>query len=203
MTARRVLSTALLIPVVLVSMAGRRPAAERYDFDPSHTQIGFVARHMLVTNVRGQFNKFSGHIMLDGQDVTRSSAEVTIEVTSVDTGNERRDNHLRSADFFEVEKFPSMTFKSRKVEKRGDQLIMTGDLTIRDVTKQVEIPFELTGPVAQRGRKRIGAEGTLKINRFDYGLKWNQAVETGGLVVGEDIRVELNISAVSAPPAAQ
>jgi len=203
MISRRILATALLLPVVLVSAAGRHSTAERYNFDTSHTQIGFVARHMLVTNVRGKFNKFEGHIMLDAQDVTRSSVQVTIDVGSVDTDNERRDNHLRSADFFEVEKFPKMTFASKKVEKRGSQLVMIGDLTIRDVTKQVEIPFELSGPVTQGGRKRIGVEAMLRINRFDYGLKWNQAVEAGGLVVGEEIRVELNVEAVAAPPASE
>jgi len=194
----RIASTALVLGLTAAVTAGARPAAERYEIDPAHTYIGFTAKHMLVTNVRGRFNRFSGHITLDSQDITKSSAEVTIEAASIDTDNERRDDHLRSADFFEAEKYPTIRFVSRRVEKKGESLTLVGDLTIRDVTREVAIPFELTGPVAAGNRKSIGVEASLRINRFDYGLKWNRAIETGGLVVGEEIRIDLNVEAHSA-----
>ncbi len=173
-----VAGTLLLVGVVGVATAARQSSAERYDFDTAHTQIAFVARHNMVTNVRGKFNRFAGHIMLDEQDVTRSSAEVTIEAASVDTDNQNRDNDLRSANFFEAEKYPNLTFKSKRVEKQGAQLALIGDLTIRDVTKEVRIPFDVTPPLASGGRKRIGVEGVLKVNRHDYGLKWNRLIES-------------------------
>ena len=199
---KRLVSSALVLGLAVGVMGSAWPAApERYELDGAHTNIGFVAKHMLVTNVRGKFNTFSGHITLDPQDVTKSSADVTIQVASIDTDNQRRDDHLRSADFFEAERYPTIRFVSKRVEKKGNDLSLVGDLTIRDVTKEVAIPFELTGPVSNGGRKTIGAEGTLRINRFDYGLKWNRAVETGGLVVGEEIRIELNIQAHTARPA--
>lgn len=198
---RKTRALVLLAVMAGVTAGSRYPAAERYELDPSHTYIGFTAKHMLVTNVRGKFNRFSGHILLDAQDVTKSSADVTIEVASIDTDNQRRDDHLRSADFFEAEKFPTIRFVSRRAVKQGDQLVLVGDLTIRDVTKEVAIPFELAGPVVSGSRKTIGVEGAVRINRFDYGLKWNRAVETGGLVVGEEIRIELNVQAHAAQAA--
>jgi len=195
---RRIASTTLVLGLAVALTAGGRPAPERYEIDPAHTYIGFSAKHMLVTNVRGRFNGFSGHITLDPLDVTKSSVDVTIEVASIDTDNDRRDDHLRSADFFEAEKYPAMRFVSKRVEKKGADLVLVGDLTIRDITREVAIPFELAGPVSAGGRKSIGVEASLRINRFDYGLKWNRAVETGGLVVGEEIRIDLNVEAHTA-----
>ncbi len=194
--------TTLLAGLTLGVSAARQPAVERYEFDTSHTQLAFVARHMMVTNVRGKFNRFTGHIMLDDQDVTRSSAQVTIEAASVDTDHERRDNDLKSTNFFEVEKYPNITFTSKRVEKNGSQLALIGDLTIRDVTREVRLPFELTGPITQQGSKRIGVEGSLKVNRFDYGLKWNQLREAIP-VVGDSIRIDINVEAVSRPSRTQ
>src|SRR5690606_19819041 len=148
-----------------------------------------------VTNVRGKFTEFSGHIMLDENDITKSSVNVTIVANSVDTSNERRDNELRSANFFHVAQFPEITFRSTAVERTDDGLVLVGDLTIRDVTKSVRIPFELVGPVdAANGRRRIGAEGSLRINRFDYGLQWNRLQETIP-VVGDEVRIELSVEA--------
>jgi len=191
----RIASTALVPGLAVAVLAGARPAPERYEIDPAHTYIGFTAKHMLVMNVRGRFNRFSGHITLDPQDITKSSADVTIEAASIDTGNERRDEHLRSADFFEAEKYPTIRFVSRRVEKQAESLTLVGDLIIRDVTREVAIPFELTSPVAAANRKSIGVEASLRINRFDYGLTWNRTIETGGLVVGEEIRIDLKVEA--------
>jgi polyisoprenoid-binding protein YceI len=175
--------------------AASNPDVQRYDFDVSHTYIGFTVRHLAVTNVKGRFTRFEGHIMLDENDVTRSSVNVTIDTNSVDTSNNRGDDHLRSADFFEVEKFPQLTFTSKRVERTPDGLVMVGDLTIRDVTREVRMPFEVTGPVAtSNGQRLLGAEAMLRINRFDYGLQWNRITEAAQ-VVGDEVRIELNVEA--------
>lgn len=179
------------------------PAAstvERYVLDPSHTWIGFSARHMLVTKVRGKFNDFEGEIFLDTSDVTRSRANVTIQVQSVDTDNQRRDDHLRSSDFFEAGTYPTITFRGTGVERDGEQLFLVGDLTIKDTTREVRMPFEMLGPVdGGRGTKRLGAEGEIEVDRFDWGLRWDRAMEAGGLVVGEDVTLEINVEAVHRP----
>lgn len=170
---------------------------QRFALDAAHTHIGFSARHMLVTNVRGQFNTFRGHIDFDAADVTRSTARIEIDVASIDTNNGRRDEHLRSDDFFNAAAFPHIVFDGERVERRGGDLFLVGTLTIRDVTRPVAIPFEMTGPVNAGGRARIGAEGALRIDRFDYGVQWSNTIEAGGgLVVGPEIRIELQVTAL-------
>jgi len=181
--------------------AATRPAPEKFDIDTGHSYVGFNVKHLGVSNVKGKFNEFSGSIMLDPTDITKSTVSVTINAASIDTNHERRDADLKSANFFEVDKFPTLVFVGKRVEKTADGMIVIGDLTIRDVTKEVRIQFELTGPVAAGGRKRLGAEGTLKINRSDYGLKWNRLQETVA-VVGEEVRIELNIEANTPRPPA-
>lgn len=176
--------------------AAQAAGLERYEIDVAHSNVDFVVRHLGVTNVRGRFARFGGHVELDAGDVKRSRVEVTIDAASVDTQNERRDNHLRSDDFFEVAAYPTLSFVGRRVEREGDGLVLVGDLTIRDVTRAVRIPFELTGPVqVGANQKRVGAEGALVINRFDYGLRWNRITEAVQ-VVADDVRIELSISAV-------
>jgi polyisoprenoid-binding protein YceI len=193
-------SATLIAAAALALTAGAPLEPLEYNFDASHTQIGFVVRHLGVTNVRGKFNKFTGQIRLDESDLTRSAVRVTIDAASIDTDHERRDNHLRSEDFFEVAKFPHITFVSKRVERAGDRLVAVGDLTIRDVTREVAIPFELAGPIKSgNGQKRLGAEGGLVINRFDYGLKWNRITEAVA-VVGPDVRIELNVAATTPRP---
>jgi polyisoprenoid-binding protein YceI len=173
----------------------------RFDLDPAHTQVGFTVRHLAVTNVRGRFTRFSGHVMLDEADVTRSTVEVVIDAASIDTDNERRDEHLRSADFFEAERFPNLRFVGRRVERSGDDLFLVGELTIRDVTREVRIPFEVSGPVnGGNGQRVLGAEGSLRINRFDYRLRWNRITEAVQ-VVGPEVRIDLQISARTPRPA--
>lgn len=181
--------------VALSVTAADRPDPVRFDIDTNHSYVGFNVRHLAVTNVKGKFTRFSGHIMLTEADVTLSTVNVTVETGSVDTSHERRDNHLRSSDFFESEAYPNLTFVSSRIERTDDGLVLIGDLTIRDVTKEVRIPFEIAGPVTtESGRKRLGAEGTLRVNRFDYGLQWNR-IQEAVQVVGDEVRIELSIEA--------
>lgn len=174
--------------------------ADQYVIDKAHTYVGFSVRHMMVTNVRGKFNEFDGRITLDESDITRSSASFTVKTASVDTDNERRDKHLRSDDFFNAAEYPDLTFTSKRVIKKGADLSLVGDLTIRDVTREVVIPFELSGPITSaNGRKRIGVEARLTINRFDYGLKYNRMAEATA-VVAPEVKIELNVEANTVAP---
>lgn len=195
---RQVRSSILLAMTVLLT-ASTPPSAERYVLDTSHTHLGFTVRHMMVTNVRGKFKEFSGDIVIDDKDLTKSSASLTIQTASLDTDNDRRDNHLRSDDFFNAAQFPTITFKSKRVDRQGQQLSLVGDLTIRDVTNEVVIPFEMTGPVKTGDRKRIGIEGHLRINRFAYGLTYNRFTEAVQVVAPEVI-ITVDVEAVSAAP---
>ncbi|MHB1444518.1 MAG: YceI family protein [Acidimicrobiales bacterium] len=175
-----------------------------YSLDPTHTRLGFVARHAMVTKVRGQFNQFSGVLNIDAEDPSKSTAEVSIDVASVTTGNEDRDNHLRTNDFFDVPNFPTWTFKSTSAEKVGeDTYRITGDLTIKDTTKPISIDFEHTGAAKDPwGNTRIGFEGRATVNRKDWGIGWNVALEAGGVLVGEKVTLEVDVSAVKKQPAA-
>ena len=169
-----------------------------WDLDPIHTRIGFSARHAMVTTVRGSFNDFTGSFHADLEDMDNSTVEITLQVASIDTRNQQRDDHLRSPDFFDVEKWGEITFKSTQIEEVGDHAyVVSGDLTIRDVTKAVTIPLELLGVQTDAfGALRAGFEGSRRINRRDYGLEWNMPLDTGGLMVSEKISLEFELSAV-------
>ena len=168
-----------------------------YSIDPAHTRIGFSARHAMVTKVRGQFREFDAKAHVDTDNPSNSWAEVTINAASIDTGNADRDAHLRSADFFDVEKYPTITFRSTQVERDGSDWTITGDLTIKDVTKPVTIVFEETGAAVDPfGNTRVGFEGEVTVNRKDWGLTWNAALETGGVLVSEKVKLEFDISAI-------
>jgi polyisoprenoid-binding protein YceI len=169
-----------------------------YDLDPAHSRIGFVARHAMVTKVRGAFNDVAGSGWFDAEDPARSHFEVTIQVASIDTRNADRDAHLRSNDFFDVERFPEIRFASTAVEPLDDTTYrVTGDLTIKGVTKPVTIDLELTGSAVDPfGNQRIGLEGSVTINRKDWGVSWNAALEAGGVLVSEKVVVEIEVSAV-------
>lgn len=192
--------------IAAVSLAGllfsnAALAADKYDLDLSHSQVGFAVKHMVISTVKGKFNDYSGFVMYDDKDITKSSVEFTVKVASIDTDNEKRDNHLKSPDFFEAEKFPTITFKSKKITKKGDLLSVVGDLTVRDVTKEVEVPFVFNGQIKDNwGNTRIGADATFKINRQDYGVKWSQKLDTGGLVVSDDVTLEIHIEAILPGP---
>ncbi|MBB1155515.1 MULTISPECIES: YceI family protein [Amycolatopsis] len=169
-----------------------------YTIDGSHSRIGFVARHAMVTKVRGSFNEFEGSFTLDGENPANSSANVTIQTKSVDTRNADRDGHLRTNDFLSVEQFPTITFTSTGIKQTGeDTFDVTGDLTVKDVTKQVTIPFEFGGAAKDPfGNDRVGFEGSTTINRSDYGVTFNAALETGGVLVSDKITLEFEISAI-------
>ena len=168
-----------------------------WQIDPTHTTIGFSVRHAMIAKVRGRFTDFAGSFTLNGDDPANSSAQLTVLLTSVDTQNDDRDNHLRSAEFFDVESFPEMTFISTSVESKGSDFVVTGDLSVHGVTKTVPVKFELVG-ISQDpwGNTRIGFEGEAEINRRDFGLEWNVALDTGGVLVSENIKITLDVEAV-------
>ncbi|MEU3555022.1 YceI family protein [Streptomyces fragilis] len=169
-----------------------------YTVDPSHTTLGFVARHAMVTNVKGQFREFTGTLHLDGSDPSKSTASLDIVVNSIDTGSADRDGHLRSADFFKTDEFPTMTFRSTAVEAAGgDDYRVTGDLSLLGVTKEVTIDLEFQGAAKDPfGNERVGFEGRGEISRSDWGVTWNAALETGGVLVSDKIKLRFDISAI-------
>lgn len=169
-----------------------------YAIDASHSRIGFVARHAMVTKVRGSFNDFEGTAHIDGTDPSKSSVQVRIQAASVDTRNADRDNHLRANDFFDMANYPELTFASTAVEVVGeDAYRVTGDLTIKAVTKSVVVDFDYTGSVVDPyNNLRIGLEGSVVVNRKDWGIVWNAPLEAGGILVSEKITLELEISAI-------
>jgi polyisoprenoid-binding protein YceI len=197
---------ALAVGGVFTSAGAAR--ASTWDIDPAHSSVGFSIRHMMVSTVKGQFAKVKGALNLDEKDVTKSSIEVTIDVASVDTHEPKRDGHLQSPDFFDVAKYPTATFKSTKVQKAGSgKLKVTGDLTLHGVTKPVVL--EVEGPTAAYktpfGTTVRGVHATGKINRKDFGIGWNKVLDNGGVLVGDevalDIGTELSEKTEAAAPA--
>ena len=173
-------------------------ATGTYTIDPAHSRIGFVARHAMVTKVRGSFNEFEGSGYFDAENPTNSHAELTIQAASIDTRNADRDGHLRSNDFFDMETYPEITFVSTAVEQTDSgRFRVTGDLTIKGVTKPVTVDFEYTGTVVDPwGNTRIGFEGSTTVNRKDWGVNWNAALEAGGVLVSEKVTLEFEVSAI-------
>ncbi|HEY9441508.1 MAG TPA: YceI family protein [Streptomyces sp.] len=169
-----------------------------YTIDPVHSTIGFTVRHAMVTNIRGSFGEHEGKLKLDGTDPANSSASIDVKIASVDTGIADRDGHLVSGDFFEAEKYPLMTFRSTKAEQLGDDTYrITGDLTIKDVTRPLSIDLEFNGSATDPfGNQRVGFEGRAEILRSDWGLTYNAALETGGVLVGDKVKLNFDISAI-------
>ncbi|MEV5318950.1 YceI family protein [Streptomyces sp. NPDC052687] len=169
-----------------------------YTIDAAHTTIGFTARHAMVTNVKGKFLDFSGSLHLDATDPSKSTASIDVKMDSIDTGNADRDGHLRSADFFKTDEFPTMTFRSTKAESLGgDDYRVTGDLSILGVTKPITIDLEFNGAAKDPfGNERVGFEGKATILRSEWGLTWNAALETGGFLVSDKIKLNFDISAI-------
>ncbi|MFZ5469507.1 MAG: YceI family protein [Myxococcota bacterium] len=172
--------------------------AATWEIDPSHSAATFAVRHMMITNVKGEFGKLSGTVELDDKDATKSKVEATIDATTINTREPKRDGHLKTADFFDVQKHPNLIFKSKKIVKAGaNRLKVTGDLTMRGVTKEVVLDVETTNEAKDPyGNTRRGATATTKLNRTDWGLKWNQALEAGGVLVGEEVQVFIDLSLV-------
>ncbi len=175
------------------------PGQSTWEIDPAHTGVGFVARYMMLSKVRGHFTRFGGQIHV-GPTPEESWVEVTIDPTSIDTGMEMRDNHLHSPDFFEVELYPNMTFKSTRVERTGETTLkVVGDLTIRDVTRPVVLDVEYQGlGIGLRGDTRAAFAASTEIDREEFGITWNQSLETGGVLVGKKVRIELDVQAIAA-----
>jgi polyisoprenoid-binding protein YceI len=171
-----------------------------YTIDPAHSRLGFSARHAMVATVRGQFTEFSGTAHVDTANPANSKVEVSIVANSINTGQQQRDDHLRSGDFFESEQYPDITFTSTEVTREGDEWTITGDLSIKGVTHSISVPFEFTGSAQDPfGNTRIGFEGAATLNRKDWGLSWNAALETGGVLVSEKIKLQFDISAIQTP----
>ncbi len=171
-------------------------SVERFEIDPAHSTVGFTVRHLVITKVHGRFGEFSGTLEHDAENPAASKVAVTIRVPSIDTRDEKRDAHLRSADFFDADNHPEMKFESTKVEASGSDYRIFGDLTIRGVTKAVVLESEYLGRGKDPwGGERVGFSAKTKVDRKDFGLVWNVALETGGVLVGESVEIELDVQA--------
>jgi len=189
-------SIIVLILILVLIAASTTLAADKYTIDPVHCHIGFSVRHLVINNIRGRFTDYAGSISYDEQDITRSSVEITIKAQSVNTDVQPRDEHLRTSEFFDVAKFPDITFKSTRVEKRGSGFAAIGIFTMHGVAKEITIPFKINGKSNFQGGTHLGVEGTVVIDRRDFGMSWSATLDNGGLVVGNDVTIELNIEAV-------
>lgn len=189
---KRILSLALMLLLALPLPV----LASTWSLDPAHSSAQFKVRHMMISNVKGGFEKLSATLNLDDADITRSRVDVSIDVASINTGIKQRDDHLRSADFFDVARFPAMTFVSSRVEKAGPgKLNVTGNLTIKGVTRPVLLKVDGLTPEVKDpwGHIRRGASATTTINRRDFGITWNKSMDNGGLVVGEEVAIQLEV----------
>lgn len=190
---KRIITT--LSTIIALTLPGLA-AASSWTIDQDHSNVGFKVKHLMVSNVKGEFRGFNGTLEIDDKDVTKSKVTVTIETPSITTGVTKRDDHLKSPDFFDVAKYPTMTFVSKKVKTAGnDRLIVYGDLTLHGVTREVALDVE--GPTKAYkdpwGNIKRGASATTKINRKDFGLTWNTAIESGGVVVGDEVTISLEV----------
>lgn len=192
MSSKQIL--AAIVAGLLVSSFGY--AADTYKIDPAHTSISFSVRHLGINNVKGKFKEFAGAIVLDNESITEASG--TIQVKSVDTGVQKRDDHLRSPDFFDAAKYPTITFKTKRIEKSSNgQLFLIADFTMRGVTKELRLPAKMSKPTKDPwGGVRIGLEAKTKLNRKDYGINYHEVLETGAMAVGEEVELEINAEAV-------
>ncbi|HEY2026238.1 MAG TPA: YceI family protein [Gemmatimonadaceae bacterium] len=198
----RVLVAALLVPALVAPR--RLPSATRrtalpavWNIDPAHTGVGFTIRHF-VSRVRGKFNDVKGTITADPDLWQNAVIEVEIATASISTGNDRRDTHLRSNDFFAADSFPTITFRSTRIERTGDAAKIYGNLTIRGVTKPVVLDGQFTGLMKSTQGDRVGFEASTTVNRLDYGVKWNRAAEGGGAMLGDEVKIEITAEAVRA-----
>ena len=188
----------LIIPAFafLLISASTTLAADKYAIDPVHCHIGFSVKHLVINNIKGRFNDYAGAIVYDEQDITKSSVEITIKTASINTDFKFRDDHLRAPDFFDVVKYPEITFKSTRIEKRGAAYAAVGIFTLHGVAKEIVLPFKVNGKSNFQGETHLGVEATIVIDRRDFGMTWNATLESGGLVVGNEVTIELNIEAI-------
>lgn len=198
MRVRKVLG--LFLGVLALSLSAM--AADEYKIDPVHSTVAFSVTHMVVNTVHGRFNDFSGTILFDDKDPSKSSVNVTIKSATINTDVAQRDAHLKSPDFLNVEKFPEITFQSKSVEKKADGFVAHGTLTIRGVSKDVDLAFKLKGPLSLGpGKSLLGAEASLTINRQDYGVAWSKTLSAGEMIVANDVKIDINVEAGHATPA--
>lgn len=186
---RNILVTMTMLSFCIVPLS----SASTWNLDNTHTQIGFKVRHMGLANVNGYFSTFEGMITYDPEDLSKTEVNVTIDAASINTGIEKRDEHLKSPDFFDVQKYPNITFASKSVKKSGDGMTILGDLTIHGVTKEVMLEVEtLSSPLKDMmGMLRMGASAKATIDRTDFGLEWNAVLETGSLLIGKEVRIQI------------
>jgi polyisoprenoid-binding protein YceI len=192
----------ILAAAILCLAAPGTLHAGPWEFDPAHTGVHFKVRHLMISSVRGEFEKVFGKIVYDEADVTKSTADITIDAASVNTRVAKRDEDLRGPNFLDVMKYPTIVFKSKRVEKTGNgTLKMTGDLTIRGVTKEVVLTVDGPTPAIKDpgGNFRVGGQATTKINRKDFGLVWNKTLETGGVVVGDEVEITIDVEIYKKP----
>ena len=183
--------------LVALGLSSSARASETYNLDPAHSTVGFAVSHMVINTVKGKFNEFTGTVALEGNVV--QEAKGAIQTKSVDTGVARRDADLRSATFFDADKYPTITFQSKRAEKKGDETMLVGDFTMHGVTREMSLPVTVKGPIKDPwGNNRIGLQAKAKLSRKDYGLLYSKALETGGLVVGDEVEIEINAEAVKA-----
>ncbi|MHB1846003.1 MAG: YceI family protein [Deltaproteobacteria bacterium] len=189
------LALALVASLALPALA--QAETTTWNIDPAHSTASFAVRHAMVSTVRGDFTKVTGTITTEGTDVSKAKVDATIDAASVDTRVAQRDAHLKSPDFFDVQKFPNITFKSTKIHKKGAHVLLTGDLTIHGVTKPVTLTATVSPPTKDpMGNLRIGAEATGKIDRKDFGLTWNKTLDKGGVLVSDDVQLTIDVEAI-------
>jgi polyisoprenoid-binding protein YceI len=194
------MKTKLILSILLLAAIAPLALASTWNLDPAHTSIAFKVQHMMISKVPGSFQKFEGSVNYDEKNLTNSAINVSIEAASINTGVEARDNHLRSADFFDVQKFPRIAFVSRKIVASGGNYQIIGDLTMHGVTKEVTLDMETPTPpiIDPMGNTRMAASATTSIKRSDYGLVWNKALEAGGVLVGDVVWISLEVELVKA-----
>lgn len=186
-----------LIALILIFGVSSAIAAEKFALDAAHSHVGFKVSHMVISKVKGTFHDVSGTLMYDENDPTKSTVEVLIDVSSIDTDNKDRDDHLRSPDFFDAASHPNIIFKSKQIKKTEDGFVAVGDFTIKDQTRTLELPFVITGQITDPwGNERIGVEAETEIDRTNYGITWNKTLDKGGLVVGNDVEIEISVEFV-------
>ena len=182
---------------VVLLLGSYAQAADTYNIDPAHTRVGFAARHFGISTVKGRFKEFTGQLVVDGNALKEATA--TIQVQSIDTGVAQRDNHLRTADFFDATNHPTITFKTKRVESSGESVVMIADFTMRGVTKELRLPVTLSKPIKDPwGSTRVGLEAKAKLNRKDYGIKYNDLLESGIPAVGDEVEIEINAEGIKA-----
>lgn len=187
----------ILLATAMLGLGTQILAADTYGLDRSHSNVGFEVSHMVISDVEGEFSDYDIHLSFDQKNVEKSSVHAVIRTTSVDTDNDDRDKHLRTPEFFNVEQYPTMEFMSKRIEKRGKEWVAVGDFTLLGVTKQIELPFEVKGPITDPwGNVRIGVEAETTIDRKDYGMEFSKAMDTGGLVVGNEVEIKITFEAI-------